>query len=147
MRGMALQCQVNSHYALLYQTSWTCLFLAARIYDLARGHKLWDTTLVAAGVIVRTVLGNTCTAAAMMEDRHYPGKKCERGWVHLNGRIVSWPAFDHKLVGRGIAMGAWDSWLRCTVFDLGTAEPGSLTEHLKCRLRIAVGLDGTCERK
>ena len=82
------------------------------MYDLARGHKLWDKTHVAAGLVVRIVLGNTCTAAAMMGDRHYPGKKCEWGWVHLSGRMVSWRAFDHKLVGKGIAMDAWDSSLK-----------------------------------
>lgn len=81
------------------------------MYELTHGHKLWDKTHVVAGVIVRTALDNTCTAAAMMDDRQYLGKECGRDWVQLSGRIVGWPAFDHKLAGRRTAMGAWDSFL------------------------------------
>lgn len=73
--------------------------------------------------------------------------KSEQGWVRLNERTVGWPAYDHKLAGNYIARGAWDNFRCSTVLDREIAEPGNLTNWLKCLLGIAVGLDATSERK
>ncbi len=81
----------------------------------------------------------------MLENMHYPDKKTEQGWVHLNGRTVGLPLFDRRPVGKGIARDAWDNFLGSTAPDLGNAEPGSLMDQLKCPLGTAVNLGATSE--
>ena len=95
--------------------------------------------------IVRTALGSTCTAVAMLGNRCHPDKKSEQSWVHLDGKTEGWPAFDHKLVGRSIARGACDNFRYSTALDREIAEPDGLTKYLKCPLNIAVGLGATSE--
>lgn len=147
MRNTALQYPADSHCASFYQPLRTRLPLAAHTHELTQDHRMWDKTHVAAGEIVRTALGSICTAVAMSENRHRPGKKSEQGWVHLVENPVGWPAVDHKLAGKGTAGGARDNFQCSTALGLETAEPGSLTKYLKCPLRTAVSLDATSERK
>ena len=119
----------------------------AHTHDLTHDHKLWDRSRVEAGETVRTAPGNTCTAVAMLENRYHPDKTSERDWVRLNERTVGWPALDHKLVGKGIARGAWGSCPCSRALDVEIAELGSLTSCLECPLRIAGGLDATSEKE
>ena len=81
-----------------------------------------------------------------MEKRHYRHKKSEQGWVHLNERIVDWPALDRKLVGKDIARDAEDNFRNSWVLDRESAEPGSLTDRLGYPLRNVADLDALSER-
>ena len=96
--------------------------------------------------IVHTALDSTCTAVVVMEKRHHRDKKSGQGWVHLNERIVDWPALDRKLVGKDIARDAEDNFRNSWALDRKIAEPGSLTDHLGYPLRSVADLDALSER-
>ena len=96
--------------------------------------------------IVHTAPDSTCTAVVVMGNRHHRDKKSEQGWVHLNERIVDWPALDRKLVGKDIARDAEDNFRNSLALDLEIAEPGSLTDHLGYPLRNVADLDALSER-
>lgn len=80
-----------------------------------------------------------------MEKRHYRHKKSEQGWVHLNERIVDWPALDRRLVGKDTAEDAEDNFRNSRAPDRESAEPGSLTDRLGYPLRNVADLDALFE--
>ena len=80
--NMAIQFRVGTRCVLAYQPLRTCHHLAAHTHGLAQEHTLWDKTHVVAGEIVRNGPDSTCTAVAILENRHHPDKKTGQGWVH-----------------------------------------------------------------